>query len=194
MGTKPQILGMCGIIAVQMLCFVGYLKFDPYLNGDQCWLVPPCTETQRIIPFLAINEWQTRPENSFRDRCHLEHYLWHRKITLKNSLHTGFTNLRKKTQKFCLSQGSDEIWPVSPGKFTNSFPNQDPFLQVWCSNCCDRRLHPSLWRDGHLWVWPWTEEPTQAVHWSGYGPLKYVNGYGLKWFMAFYLSWFMDWP
>ena len=82
----------CVVIAVQMLCFAGYLKFDPYLNGGQCWLIPPCTETQRIIPFLAINAWQTRPENYFRDWCHLEHYLWHWKITLKNSLHTDFTN------------------------------------------------------------------------------------------------------
>ena len=107
----------CVVIAVQMLCFAGYLKFDPYLNGGQCWLIPPCTETQRIIPFLAINAWQTRPENYFRDWCHLEHYLWHWKITLKNSLHTDFTNW-KKTQKFCWSRGSDN-------------PYDFPIISLW---------------------------------------------------------------
>ena len=30
----------CVVIAVQMLCFAWYLKFDPYLNGGQCWRRP----------------------------------------------------------------------------------------------------------------------------------------------------------
>ena len=88
-----------------------------------------------------------------------------------------FYQLKKKKHKNSAGEVMILIYPhyfpmISP--WCPGVPKQDPFLQVWWSNCCDRRLHPSPWRDGHLWVWPWTEEP-QAVHWSGYGPLKYVS-------------------